>query len=99
MNDEKHTKGPWIVMEYTDGEIQICANGGNEKIAVMTWTTGGTPTENDRANAKLLAAAPELLEALREIRNEMSESGNTWEKSGKIALWKANEAIAKAEGR
>lgn len=41
----------------------------------------------------------ELLEALREIRNEMSESGNTWEKSGKIALWKANEAIAKAEGR
>ena len=75
--------------------------GDDWPIAYLVWEPLANKERCDelRANARLIAAAPDLLEALREIRNEMSESGNTWEKSGKIALWKANEAIAKAEGR
>ena len=41
----------------------------------------------------------ELLEALRAIVHEINETGNTWERSGRIVACKAQQAIAKAEGR
>jgi hypothetical protein len=48
------------------------------------------------ANARLIAAAPDLLEALKEISLMETEWGNaTVKRMGKIA----NAAIAKAEGK
>lgn len=64
-----HTPGPWEVLgsEY-DGTLYVmpagvsAGRGGNRTVAVIPeWT------ENRDANARLIDAAPELLEALKEV--------------------------------
>lgn len=64
-----YTKGPWEAQQYLDGERQICS--GSRKIAVMTWTLRDMQHEGDspedEANARLIAACPELLEALERM--------------------------------
>ena len=54
-----HTKGPWRVDDRNLGCKDI--NAGNEYIAT---TAGRSPEKEDVANACLMAAAPELLQAL-----------------------------------
>ena len=56
----KHTPGPWIV-NMADGDIRIVADTF-ETVADVRAMYGV-----DRANARLIAAAPSLLEALREL--------------------------------
>ena len=69
---EKHTPGPWEVSQY-------CENGCGAQLGIkgkdrtLFWnyriyTGKGCPNETDveaNANAKLIAAAPELLEACK----------------------------------
>lgn len=89
----KHTPGPWafdddrvITSPHTHNDLDddVCeVYGGNDDIA-----------EVRRANARLIAAAPELLEALKELMvaaDRVSAEPVTW-------LGKARAAIAKAEG-
>lgn len=80
----KHTKGPWqILPEEADKDyirIRGTLLGGRYKVANVPTPTyeGVHPREIDetRANAKLIAAAPELLEALeRVLRAERTPSG------------------------
>lgn len=72
-------------------------NGVEKILAVCTGWEGGTdgaarPTMEHEANARLMAAAPELLEALQTIDANAAESIE-WIRRV------AREAIAKAEGR
>ena len=99
--DGGHTSGPWF------------AKGNTSSISVIT-RTGGLITsvkfaEGHRfaaaANAYLLAAAPELLEALKDYLQAGEDCCNP-EKDGAVAMVlfaKAEEAcraaIAKAEGK
>lgn len=56
-----YTKGPWIAREYTSPVESWFVHGpDNENV---TGQAGGKMTE---ANARLIAAAPDLLEAARE---------------------------------
>lgn len=56
-----HTPGPWVVREPEDGELlEVHAERGGELICFPVWTP------NERANISLIAAAPELLAALKE---------------------------------
>ncbi|OZI58736.1 hypothetical protein [Bordetella genomosp. 1] len=64
----KHTPGPWeadgeYVQQVGQTEVGICA--------VLNMDEGGSkgwyPGETTRANARLIAAAPDLLEALRAV--------------------------------
>jgi len=61
---EPHTPGPWHV-----DRNQIC-NADGWALASVPYTTGGA---QDRANARLMAAAPELLDALRVIVKRCGE--------------------------
>jgi hypothetical protein len=54
----KHTQGEW--------ETQGTAVFSNNKLVANCVSDGIHFTEEDKANAKLIAAAPELLEALIE---------------------------------
>ncbi len=73
MADVKHTPGPWAIEYRTDGQFtyspRIYAGP-----AVIHYTAGYHTEEQDatfkaraEANARLIAAAPELLEALQWI--------------------------------
>lgn len=69
MAQEKHTPGPWV----TDAEC------GNESVlgpdgfmvadcAIFSMRKGAPTEERNRANARLIAAAPELYRELRGAR-------------------------------
>lgn len=90
MNTQKHTPGPWTLAGGITGQDE---NGMRSPIATISnsWRN----REIDDANARLIAAAPELLEALRNISSVFEVMvGN--KKSDVLAS--ARCAIAKAEG-
>jgi hypothetical protein len=60
----KHTSGPWLVAP--DGNVVSGQAGIVERIAVSIFCS----KERRDANARLIAAAPEMLEALREFMGD-----------------------------
>lgn len=73
MADTKHTPGPWIVTDEQIGcsvirgaDAPIEHNGVNFNFRAYVATTWGG---FNNADARLIAAAPELLEALQMISN------------------------------
>jgi hypothetical protein len=84
----KHTPGPWIVHENTNlitaENYIVCEN-------IAPTHPRGLPEwdERTRATARLIAAAPELLEALKTMLADDPQF---------TARAKAEAAIAKAEG-
>jgi len=69
----KHTLGPWYVDEedtFGVGCRAIMSEDTGEPVAhVETWVDSSVEEdEQARANAELIAAAPRLLNALKEIR-------------------------------
>jgi len=87
----KHTPGPWhIVEDRVPASLEVFA--GKTAIAEC-WRRADVPTE--KANARLISAAPDLLEALKKMV-ECSHTGNVYLCAD--ASQKAYAAIAKATG-
>ena len=88
-----YTPGPWHLDEYDD----IATQGG---LAVAGYYRGIKGIENPEANARLIAAAPDLLEALQAAENWLGEFGADSPDTGLQGLVKqARTAIAKALGQ
>ena len=120
MNEAKHTKGPWIIGKAVsrrqfrpDDCIEIQTSLGS-MVCILYARNASMDGRVDQANARLIAAAPDLLEALRRIGRLWPEPpfcapvNPEWvgEKDGKqrailleAALNIAREATAKAEGK
>ena len=81
-----HTPGPWFVLIDDDGcPLEIVLAGDHDmRIAVPA-------SDGPLANARLIAAAPELLAALREVIAVSDRKTEIYDR--------ARAAIAKAEGR
>lgn len=108
MNDNpKFTPGPWR-SEGPDefGDHNIIPP--DARLAVAAVVSNLRPAEEVAANACLVAAAPELCEALKaalshlhdidsKLQRESHEQGDRY--YGLPALRKAEEALDKAEGR
>lgn len=90
----KHTSGPWTISGYYGAPDHIAGPHG-ERLAVMGIRTSNYPPEQ-WANARLMAAAPELLEALKELLPQ-GWGDDTMDHIPGVK--KARMAIAKAEGR
>lgn len=85
-----YTKGEWYLQEYTDAYTNIvrCNNGkGHETIFIASTPQSSLPEA--RANAKLMAAAPDLLDALQGIIVITDRNHVAWDKA-KAAIKKAN---------
>jgi hypothetical protein len=107
---EKHTPGPW----HWNGQFNVTVGSGASWIArtIGLATGDGTDTEREpneaRANAALIASAPDLLAALAELSywsdriNSLQHAGMNILASTWSELWdatnKARAALAKAEG-
>lgn len=75
----KHTSGPWRMVEHSWSDTSIYGGdvSKNESFLVASLSIEHIATEKTQdalestqsANAKLIAAAPELLEALRPFAN------------------------------
>jgi hypothetical protein len=92
MSETKHTPGPWQIEEHETSPCRIRANNNGWDVADVFSTDHPT----GQANAALIAAAPELLEALR----AMLENPNKLHINDVVERHqRALDAIAKAEGR
>jgi hypothetical protein len=91
-----HTPAPWEMHHYGDNEGDI--HGSNGTLVCMMREGDTAPDQDWSADARLIAAAPELLAALKEIV-AYDEGSNDPEDYGYEVLMRCKAAIAKAEGR
>lgn len=116
----KHTPGPWTANRdcrsylnrgvITDGPMVYGIYTPDTRISVMQEfreSGFGPQDEEQEANARLIAAAPELLDALKEARSMLETASRYFPKSihnsDRFSLLNVltnavNPAIAKAEG-
>lgn len=92
----KHTPGPWLVANTHDA-YAVRGDDGMRPIAYIepseiTFAGKEVTTPEDKANARLIAAAPELLAALEDL---LAPYNMAEEYQAKIAH--ARAAIAKAK--
>jgi hypothetical protein len=98
----QHTPGPWYVSEgshwlYVVSEgAQRDEYGDLPVICGTRWT--GTVTEQERADARLIAAAPELLASLDRMLAWIDTLPNVNEMA-RPAIDAARAAVARAKGR
>ena len=99
MADAKHTPGPWELARNDQHAGSIATLYGCEGGYIEVWTTKWPAGVNQEANARLIAAAPELLEALQSIVDDHEFCGNSWGDRREAWIATARAALAKAEGR
>ncbi len=88
-----HTPGPWQVTH--EDPTQVCDSDGEMRgCSPIAQCTVGTKRER-KANARLIAAAPELLDALRKLAKLYDAMGAP---RGACRIL-ADAAIAKAKGK
>lgn len=85
MTDIKHTPGPWLVSKPSGNYIEAPAVRGS----IVALTFSATP-----ADAHLVAAAPDLLEALEAL----ARKHRNFEQVSAADVLAAEAAIAKAKG-
>jgi hypothetical protein len=102
MTDTKPTPGPWSLDKWNDicagSDLVICAVGRGSSFKSTYYTPSKSET---LANARLIAAAPELLDVLTAIKGALDMGFSPAEilaPSSEIRL-AVDAAIVKAEGR
>jgi len=95
----KHTPGPWKVSIFGDIETEKTDEYGIaiRRIAYDEGCLGGG-NEEDQANARLIAAAPELLEACKAVVKWAEVFGPITSENIEPFIQQCGAAIAKAEG-
>lgn len=98
MTDTQHTPGPWTVAE-DDINGQAIVRGRHTEIATCWHHCLGSLEIQMRANARLIAAAPELLEALEACLARLQiVDTEAIKNSYHLPVIKAAAAINKAKG-
>ena len=95
MSAATHTPGPWSALPGHSciGFIDIISR--LDGVVAQVTQSDNSPSETDIANAHLIAAAPELLEALK-LADAMLSGANM---NANVVERKIRAAIAKAEGK
>lgn len=94
-----YTKGKWEVDEgvfIKKGNIGI--SNQMRRICTVNNGSGLLPKEEQEANARLIAAAPDLLKACEEINNGIRHIKGQLPEEMKKPYQLLQQAIAKAEG-
>lgn len=91
MSEAKYTKGPWYIEEDMIATDDL-------EIAFLGALGGYMTMEIREANGRLIAAAPELLEALIDVMSAIERHFGKLDPVEGTPMSKAYEAIAKATG-
>ena len=95
----KHTPGPWHYVKRTCGDGGSGTVTGPDNRSIMACNNSVDRTKEEKlANARLIAAAPDLLEALREAADILSANCDCGD-CGPCNIERRDlAAIAKAQG-
>ncbi len=91
----KHTPGPWRIIEIRGRAVILEPEQDGHVCKISEWAD--EYAEEQEANARLIAAAPELLEALENLVS-LCEAGLNKEYNIEAELSEPRAAIAKATG-
>lgn len=101
MTQAKYTSGPWRFKGF-DPEFNTVPviNSGSYDLGVHFLGTHGLTNEEKEANAHLIAAAPDLFDALQNIMNGITSGAikTDYDEVMENAVIRAHKAIAKAKG-
>jgi len=94
----RHDKAPWIFTEHWDedepGEIRCISSEEHGALATVVWRMeDGESSPKCEANAKLILAAPDLLDALKQVNALLYSKGI---KLGSDDYFKARSIIVNA---
>ncbi len=94
----EHTKGPWLLAETHAYTRVVRSKNAELGIAgVEEWKTESKEKQEEaKANAKLIAAAPELLSACREALADLEDSTLSLFDDVKLTIVELKAAINKA---
>jgi hypothetical protein len=102
MKNAKHTPGPWeIERPFEEDGLYVSSESTALICEVMEHSGHGTPLQNeeaeemDEANARLIAAAPDLLEALQYLHGIVLNGMTDDYDMMTAELGRAGRAIAK----
>lgn len=104
----KHTPGEWTAVKadlYSDGEESdpdrwaVCADIGGQQFFIATIENGapGDTMETEGANARLFAAAKDLLAACKSLIRTLEQYATGGDVSGLLSVRDARAAISKAQ--
>ena len=85
----KHTPRPWIV----NGTNIFQYDHSGRVVAIASCSVIALPYKEHQANARLIAAAPDMLEALKNLEND---AGTTMPASAWVLV---QDSIRRAEGK
>ncbi len=77
MTETQHTPGPWWVERRVGDALQVNAHHRGPASSYCVASLNHWEGETDRANATLIAAAPDLLALAKQLANECSECNGT----------------------
>lgn len=86
-----HTQGPWSYIGNGDVVAKSDKYCGGEKDIASVFLT---VNDEDEANARLIAAAPELLEALQNLSIVMRELHDHWDNDRDMKVGKGLLALS-----
>ena len=93
----KHTPGPWQYA-FEGGTTAFITESDGSTIFCLRTTENTTAHKGLAANARLIAAAPELLEALLVMLRDYMAVHGDGDLEMQPAIYQAQKAIAKATG-
>lgn len=108
----KHTTGPWTIDAFNSGNViairdgvspsgKSYRDGRHQLLVARAWTSDSIDKpeshEEVEANARLIAAAPEMLAALEMVKTTCGGAEN-WNGETRAFILAADAAIAKAKG-
>lgn len=97
--NKQHTPGPWNVGDDSPNDYEgPMIDTRDRAVAVITIDHETESTPEDRANARLIAAAPELLAALQRLTRAMDDYDGDIPADINSPHHQALAAIAKATG-
>jgi hypothetical protein len=96
MNKPTITKGPWKSEDCTPGESEGLCFAINSEDTVIARTTDGW--NEARANARLIASAPELLEQCKFLEKVLTEAIMSGDSGADLELDQLRAVLAKVEG-
>jgi hypothetical protein len=93
----QYTPGPWDIYRGSDTGSVIAVCEGTERMMVCDFRLCQRSKDENEANARLIAAAPDLLGLAVQVAKEYSDASDWKDAIGKLQKM-ARSAIAKAEG-
>ena len=97
----RHTPGPWRVKNYQTAVLVDATRDGKTMLIALVAdndTQGDTKTERKMNNARLIAAAPQMLEALEKIAEIGRQRGDARPQDAVSCFLIAEAAIKAAKG-